>query len=167
MPTVPPRVPVEDALHGVVLHALDVDLLAASAPDGAAIVASGSFIVRYGLRCLGKPHLSIVPGLVVIDYGTFLNGEDAWIFLTERSNRYPRAEVFGYRSDGRDEQIYVRDLDLALTPQPLVYADIAASLPLAQPAAWIGVEEAAPARLLAYLPRYANLMDWQSAQRTT
>ena len=65
-------------------------------------------IVRYGVRFLGKPHLSVVPGLVAIDYGEMLIGEEAWIFLTKRSNLYPRAEVFGYRNDGHDDMITVK-----------------------------------------------------------
>jgi len=68
--------------------------LALQAIDGTPTVHSGTFTIRYGLRFLGKPHLSIVPGLVALDYGDMLVGAEAWEFITRRSNLHPRAESF-------------------------------------------------------------------------
>ena len=162
-PTIPERQPVGEWFGGALVQAAEQFALIVN-PGPAPVFRAGPLVVRYGIRFLGKPHLSIVPGLVVIDYGDMLTGEPAWEFLTQRSNRYPRAEVFGYRNDGRDEMMLVRALDLALSPEVLVYADNTATAPLARPTALIATEtEAAalPARLTGALARYESLEDWQ------
>jgi len=164
MSAIPPRQPPGDTFTGDILHREEGDLLCAPSVDAGQTVTSTPYVLRYGIRYLGKPKLSVVPGLVAIDYGTFLNGEEAWDFLIRRSNLYPRAEVFGYRNDGVDEQVFVRQLDLALTPETLVYADEGATVPLARPLAYIGPEAAAPPRLLEYLPHFDRLQAWQAAQ---
>jgi hypothetical protein len=126
-------------------------------------IGNGSFTIRYGLRYLGKLHVSIVPGLVVLDYGDFLTGEEAWEFLIERSNLYPRSEVVGYRNDGGDEMIVIKALDLSVPPEVLVYADAVATNPIARPTALIDSSESAfPPRLLEFLPRFASVTDWQA-----
>ena len=164
MPTIPERAPYVETFRGVVLRVGEDDLLAAAPLDGAAVVASGDLILRYGVRYLGKAWLAIVPGLVAVDYGTFITGEDTLDFLIHRSNLYPRAEVFGYRADGMDEQVFVRQLDIALGLQPLVYADLSATAAAASPLAFIGDAAAAPARVREYLPIYPSLADWQKSK---
>ncbi|MFN8378754.1 MAG: hypothetical protein U0452_08790 [Anaerolineae bacterium] len=163
-PPIPERQPVADSFPGAVVQAGDQQALVLH-PGPAPVLWVGPCVVRYGVRFLGKPHLSVVPGLLVMDYGEMLTGEAAWEFLTLHSNRYPRAEVFGYRNDGRDEMMRVRDLDLALTPEVLVYTDEKAVKPLARPVALIATaDESAglPLRLTAALPRWDTLKDWQS-----
>jgi len=137
--------------------------LAAPSGDYDATLYAGEMIIRYGIRYLGKPHVSVVPGLVVIDYGTMLNGEAAWEFVTRKSNLYPRAEVFGFRNDGKDEMIVVKALDLALPPAVLVYADITSTRPLAQTSALIMPETDymnLAKRLRTALPRFDSINDW-------
>lgn len=163
---IPERIPIGDPFTGAVITARGVSLLAQQPPESAEILYSGAMIVRYGVRYLGKPHLSVVPGLVAIDYGDIVNGDAAWEFLLHRSNLYPRAEVFGYRNDGRDEMIVVKQLDLALPPETLVYADAQATTPLVRPVALIAAStEGLPPRLLEYLPRYASLQEWEAHER--
>jgi hypothetical protein len=128
------------------------------------VVYQGAMVVRYGVRYLGKPHLSIVPGLIALDYGEMLTGEAAWEFLTRRSNLYPRAEVFGYRNDGRDEMITVKNLDLVLPVEVLVYENSSAVMPMARPLALIADDNertTLPPRLLEYLPCYPTVTAWQ------
>lgn len=164
MPTIPPRHPIADTFEGVALRANETDFVSAGVVGGAEVIAQGRFVVRYGLRILGKHWLSIVPGLVAVDYGTFLTGEEAWDFLLKRSNLYPRAEVFGYRDNGVEDQMWVRQLDIAPPPQVLLYADASATKPLAKPAAWIGAPaEALPERMRAYLPIFATVADWRDS----
>ncbi|MDX2137430.1 MAG: hypothetical protein SF123_04995 [Chloroflexota bacterium] len=163
MPVIPERNPIADSFTGVVLRVGEDYLLATTALPGADVTASGTFVVRYGVRIHGKHWLSIVPGLVAVDYGTFYTGEEAWEFLLKHSNLYPRAEVFGYRENGQDEQMWVRQLDIALPPQPHLYTDAAATLPIASPVALIGTTDGITARLLDYLPHYDTLADWQSS----
>lgn len=160
-PTIPERQPVGDAFTGVVVQAGAHQALA-FAPGAADVLHAAPGIVRYGVRFLGKPHLSIVPGLIVVDYGQMLTGEAAWDFLINHSNRYPRAEVFGYRNDGRDDMMLVRALDLALPPEVLVYADAHATTPLARPTALIAGADApaVPDRLLGALTRFETMEDW-------
>lgn len=160
---IPERAPVEDRFDGVLFRAGSVEGLATQPQPDTSVLAQGSFIVRYGVRFLGKSFLSIVPGLVVLDYGDMLTGEDAWDFLQNRSNLYPRAEVAGYRNDGTDDLVFVRQLDLAVPPQVLVYADATATTPLASPTALIAAADAdIPPRLAQYLPRYPNLNQWKA-----
>ncbi|MDZ4766711.1 MAG: hypothetical protein SGI73_19400 [Chloroflexota bacterium] len=167
MPTKPilERVPIGDPFDGVAFNQNGVDYLAVEAvalPPNARLLHRGALIVRYGIRYLGKPYLAVVPGLVALDYGELLNGEAAWTFITKRSNLYPRADVVGFRSDGRDEMITVKNLDLALPFQVLVYSDARATTPIARPITLIADDDTAaalPARLLAIIPRVSAWQD--------
>jgi hypothetical protein len=151
-PAIPPREPVGEAVNAAVLALETADGAAialclglpGALPEGVQVsrpYAPG--VLRFGVRFLGKPHLSVVPGLVAVDYGTMLTGEGAWDFLFRRSTLYPRAEVFGYRNDGRDEMLYLKQLDVALAPEPLFYADDAVTVPAAKPTALIAPDAAA------------------------
>ena len=161
---IPAREPIGDAFNGAVVQLGILQALAPAPLAGADTLISGALVVRYGIRYLGKPHLSIVPGLVVIDYGDMLVGDEAWEFITRHSNQYPRAEVFGYRNDGRDEMMYVKNLDLVQPVEVLVYDSPTATAPAARPTALIAPADAAvPLRLLNYLPRYNSLADWQDS----
>lgn len=160
---IPAREPVGDLFSGLVITWNDRQALAVSSQPEAETSASDNFIIRYGLRYLGKPHLSVVPGLVALDYGDFLTGEEAWDFLLKGSNLYPRSEVIGYRNDGRDEMIVIKALDMSIPPEVLVYADAGATLPSAKPTALIAPANAEIApRLLEFLPRFTSLTEWQS-----
>lgn len=163
---IPERAPIGDAFSGVI-HQVDDDtqILSSMPLADVPILAQGQFVVRYGIRYLGKPHISVVPGLVAIDYGEMLTGEEAWDFLLKRSNLYPRADVLGYRNDGTDEMIVVKWLDMVLTPEVLIYADDSATTPLAKPVALIGeAPDNIPSRLSEYLPQYPTLSAFQENQ---
>jgi hypothetical protein len=165
---IPERQPIGDPVTAAVIRVNAAEVLAAVAASDVEVVFQDAMVVRYGVRYLGKPHLSIVPGLIALDYGEMLTGEDAWEFLTRRSNLYPRAEVFGYRNDGRDEIITVKNLDLALPFEVLVYENSTATVPVARPVALIADEterEVFPPRLLEYLPRYPSVAAWLAATR--
>lgn len=165
---IPERAPIGDPFTGAVIAAPNgAQALSERAPAEAVVVAEGMLIARYGIRYLGKPHLSIVPGLIAVDYGTLLTGEEGWDFLLHRSNLYPRAEVFGYRHDGRDEMVFVKQLDLALDFDVLIYTSSEATIPIARPAAVIGTDEALarlPARLRKALSHFATYADWLHEQ---
>jgi hypothetical protein len=167
MTAIPPRQPIHDSVQGSVVRLGDAELLVVAEMDAAVnaeALLNGTLIVRYGVRYLGKPHLSIVPGLLALDYGEFMTGESAWEFLLHRSNLYPRAEVFGYRNDGADESLFIRQLDLALAPEVLVYEDKQATAPTARPLVLIAPDSAIlPERLRASLPQYAALADYLKA----
>src|SRR5688572_2653366 len=100
----PERSPVSDEFSGVLIEIDGQQLLAPELPDDEVpFLLGGTLLIRYGLRYLEKPHLSIVPGLLALDYGDMLTGEEAWDFIQKRSNLHPRADVFGYRNDGVDD----------------------------------------------------------------
>ncbi|MBC8170439.1 MAG: hypothetical protein H7X77_02160 [Anaerolineae bacterium] len=165
MPAIPERNPIGDTFAGLVLEVEGKTILALQPLTGAMVLYSGSFVIRYGVRYLGKPHLSLVPGILALDYGEMLTGEEAWNFLLNKSNLYPRADVVGYRNDGADEMLAVKWLDLALPLVPLVYADTKATKPLAQPVALIATDTTGIApRILEHLPRYVSLADWLADQ---
>lgn len=169
-PAIPPRQPVEDRFEGYLFDDQGETLIAAAPPEGVSARA-GEWIVRYGIRYLGKPHLSIIPGLVAVDYGEMLNGEEAWQFLLRRSNLYPRAEVFGFRNDGRDEMTYVRNLDFVQPIEVLLFDDPVVNLPSARPKALIAADDTqlthTAARLTEYLPCFDSLAAWRASRSLT
>ena len=162
MPAIPERQPIADSFGGVVLQVDEAFTLAPAPLTGAVQVASGDLVIRYAVPYLGKPHFSIVPGLIALDHGEMLTGEAAWDFLLHHSNLYPRADVIGYRNDGADEMIVVKLLDLAEPVQVLAYPDAAATRPVARIAALIAADTTGlPPRLLEYLPHYDSLEAWK------
>jgi hypothetical protein len=162
----PKRKPYGEAFAGVIFKVNEHTLLAQAAPPDVDVLHSGLFVLRYGITYLEKPQYSIVPGLVAVDYGEILAGEEAWHFLFHRSNLYPRADVIGYRNDGVDEMIVVKKLDFMQPVTILAYADAQATTPLAPINAIIASETAGfPAWLLQYGKFYQTLADWQAVQQ--
>lgn len=163
MPSIPDRDPITDHFTGILAQIDNHLILSLESLPATTVVASGELTVRYGIRYLGKPHLSIVPGLVALDYGDMLTGEKAWDFLLKKSNLHPRADVIGYRNDGEDEMIVVKNLDLALPVDVLIYSDDTATKPIASANALIASPDVdtIPARVYDYLPHYDTLDDWR------
>ena len=117
-------------------------------------------MIRYGIPYLGKPHISIVPDLVVLDYGDMLTGEDAWEFLINQSNLYPRSDVLGYRNDGSDEMVVIKQLDFAIPFKVFAYTSKTDHQPIAQLDALITTDyNHYPARLIKYLPCFDTIAD--------
>src|SRR5688572_20156432 len=164
-PKIPPRNPISDVFEGVLLQVDDSYMLSPAPLEHTVIVHEGKFIVRYGVAYLGKPHMSIVPALLALDYGEFLTGENAWHFLMHKSNLHPRADVVGYRNDGEDDMVVVKQLDLTYPLHILAYADEDAKKPLAQVAAVItSARDKLAERFNQYAPVYPSIEAWQKAQ---
>lgn len=167
---IPERQPIGDEFTGFLVRLNNMaQALALTRPDGIEVIYGGAITLRYGVRYLGKPHFSIVPGLVAIDYGEMLTGEAAWDFLTRRSNLYPRAEVFGYRNDGRDEMTTVKNLDFVLPIEVLAFPSSSDTVPVGFPEALIADEAQTsmlPPRLIETLPRFVSVEAWLS-ERTS
>lgn len=166
LPSIPPRRAFEDTLEGLVIRLSEYAFLADHVLEGADLLYAGRLTIRYGIGYLGKPQYSIVPDLVVLDYGEGLAGEAAWDFLLRRSNLYPRADVLGYRNDGVDEMIVVKRLDLMQPVHVLAFSDPDSQIPLARLSACISGNPAIdlPSRLLQYLPQFESIQAWQAAQ---
>ncbi|GAB4522260.1 MAG: hypothetical protein OHK0046_34620 [Anaerolineae bacterium] len=164
---IPPRDPAGHVFTGSLLEHDNHYFLALTPLPEATPVLSGSFIIRYGFRYYGKPHWAIVPGIVALDYGDMLTGQNAWDFVYKKSNLYPRADVVGYRNDGTDEMIPLKTLDIASPIAVLAYPDAHATTATAMIDAFIGpVSEAdsaqLPPGLLDYLPVFESIVDWQN-----
>ncbi|MBA3874820.1 MAG: hypothetical protein H0X30_37300, partial [Anaerolineae bacterium] len=65
--TVPEQNPIGDSFTGMILQIDEAQVLSTVDSSVGQVIATGTFIIRYGLRFLGKLHISIVPGLVVLD----------------------------------------------------------------------------------------------------
>lgn len=166
LPSIPPRRAFGDTLEGLIIRQSGHALLASTMPEETELLFAGELTIRYGIGFLGKPHYSIVPELVVLDYGEGLAGEDAWNFLLRKSNLYPRADVLGYRNDGVDEMIVVKKLDLMQPVHVLAFTSSISQIPVARLSALITGNQALelPTRLLQYLPQFESIHAWQATQ---
>ena len=161
-PAIPPRQPVSDVIEGAVTRLAGDCLLSSAMLTRGQLVAAGELVVRYAVPYLGKP-CSIVPDLVVLDYGDMLTGEPAWEFLLRQSHLHPRADVLGHRDDGSDQMLAVKQLDFAIPFDVFAYHQPSDRKPFAQLNALIAAERAAfPPRLLDCLPAFDSLADWQA-----
>ncbi len=159
------RQAIADVFVGALVH-IDAQHILTNLPHPtASTVYQGEIVVRYGVPYLMQPHLSIVPDLLALDYGQMLNGEEAWEFLYQKSNLYPRADVCGYRHDGVDEMLPVKLLDLMRPVQLLAYSDAQATTPLAPVSALVVAQpDALAERLRTYGTLFTSWQDWQAAQ---
>lgn len=163
-PRIPARNPIGDTYDGVVISVGEYAVLAPAPISEYSILHQGEMIIRYGITFLGKPHHSIVPAILALDYGEFKTGEDAWQFIFKRSNLYPRADVVGYRNDGKDEMAVIKSLDLEFPLHVLVYEKLEATKPIARVRAFIGDDTGnVNARILEHLAQYSTVNDWLEA----
>ena len=116
--------PSAERVSGVVTELDGQALLSPAEMPAGNVIARGQLILRYGITFLGKPHLSIVPNLVVADYGELLNGEEAWEFLMTSAHLYPRADVCGFLNDGSDDMVALKQLDFDYPFDVFVYRGI-------------------------------------------
>lgn len=72
---------------------------------------AGRIYVRYGLVKLGTDQV-VFPALALDDWGNERKTLDLYRWIYEEGQRFPRAEVFGFTVDGRETQIFLRDLEI-------------------------------------------------------
>ncbi len=165
--SIPERQPIAEHVRGVVTRFADCVLLSRHDLNDGEAIARGEIVVRYGITYLGKPQLSIVPDLVVADYGEMLVGEDAWQFLMYSGHLYPRADVCGLRNDGEDDMLVLKQLDFDYPYDVFAYREAADRQPLSKLSALIADDYVdIPERLLKYLPRFDTAVDWFDHGRT-
>lgn len=160
-----PRQAISDVFTGVLVQVDPWYILVETAEANMETRLAGEIVVRYGVHYLSRPHMSIVPDLLALDYGDMLNGEAAWDFLFHQSNLYPRADVCGYRHDGVDEMVTVKQLDLMRPLTVFAYANISDVVPIAPVHALItqSISTLAP-RLMAHAPIFSTWQEWQASQ---
>ncbi len=154
--------PISDLASGLATRVGGADLLSSAALAGGAMIASGEFVIRYGITLMGKPQFSIVPDLVVADYGELLTGEAAWDFMQRQGHLYPRADVCGYMNTGEREMLPLKLLDFDYPYDVFVYHYADDDLPFTKVSALVTAEpERFPARLREHLPHFTSLSAWQ------
>lgn len=160
---IPQREPVNELVTGTVSRFDRSFFLSTRLLPQADLIVQGEIVLRYGIPYLYKPQWSIVPDLVVLDYGDTMTGELAWDFLMTSSHLYPRSDVLGYRNDGADEMVPLKQLDFDSPYDVFVYRALLDREPVARLSALVESEgDAFPERLLRHLPRFPDLDDWLS-----
>lgn len=96
------------------------------------VLAQGEVVVRYAIPFLARPQLAVVPCLFVSERGAILKSWQAWRFVHENFQLYPRAEIMGLQSNGDDAQVFLRELDFGSPSRVLAYASLEQRLPLGQ-----------------------------------
>ncbi|MFW5940296.1 MAG: hypothetical protein ACOC8X_00960 [Chloroflexota bacterium] len=67
--------------------------------------------LRYALVVRGSER-HIFPGLVLDDWGRERTTLSLYRWIFDEGQRFPRAELFGWRSTGEQTQIFLRDLEI-------------------------------------------------------
>lgn len=163
----PPRIPPPEYVHESVdgaVYGLPVgDVLVIGQPPAplanAAPITAGLLVVRYGIPFNTPSTDVLVPGLFVSERGYPMVGREAWDFMAEKFQLYPRAEIVGFRLDGANAQVFLRELDWGAPVRVLIYGSTEQRTPTAAPKAMYVGEGAAPLpELLArYRPPALNL----------
>lgn len=158
----PERQPISERISAFVTCIDGISLLSLNALASGDLLAHGDLFLRYGITYLGKPQLSIVPDLVVADYGEILVGEAMWQFLMQSAHLYPRADACGVDKDGNEAIIVLKQLDFDHPYDVFVYRNDRTRKPLARLSALIAKDQSRiPRRLLTHLPRFDSLEAWR------
>ena len=58
------------------------------------------------------PGDAIFPAVVVDDWGREMRSLSLYKWVRENGDRFPRSEIFGYEADGRETQVFLREMEL-------------------------------------------------------
>ena len=99
-------------IHGRLLAAEEnpeqnVLLLLNADPDAETAV---SLYLRFPFITLG-PEEHIFPSYILDDWTNEIRGAEAYNWMVENGDHFPRAEVFGFEQDGSETQCFVRGLE--------------------------------------------------------
>jgi hypothetical protein len=98
----------------------------------AQVLNRGNLVIRYAMPFIYEPDTFYVQR-IVDDFGRDFRGDDAFEFAYSKGDAFPRASVLGIRaSTGEDEQIFLKQLDLARPILPVVYTSAEEVIPIAQ-----------------------------------
>ncbi len=163
MPAIPEPQLIGDEICGALLHAdgglvLAIGGLPVAYPTEHIARPRGQLVIRYALAYLQR-EAWIVPGLFASEYGAILLGREAWNFALEHTNLHPRADIVGLRSDGRADQVMLRQLDFGRPVAVIAYETPSARLPLGNLVAFWADPDAPelPDLLVEHLPRLERL----------
>jgi hypothetical protein len=132
-----------------------------------ALLHRGGIVVRYATAFFFEPD-SFYIQRIVDDFGRDFRDQEAIDFAYKKGDAFPRAAVMGERaSTGAQEQIFLKQLDLARHLIPVAYANETEEVPIGQieAALWIDDEasgllrmdaddESLPEGLIEAIPAY-------------
>ena len=124
------------------------------------VIFMGDMLARYAIPLYSPPDTAVIPGLLVGERGGFVVGREAWDFIEENFQRFPRADVIGRKLDGSEAQVFLRELDLGRSIRVVLYeANCPERKPLAEVANYIKGTNAPdlPDLLARYLPIVSDL----------
>jgi hypothetical protein len=90
-------------------------------PTQTEILHQGDVTLRYGIEILQSRYL-LIPGYFETENGAVKTGRAAWDFIWAKFQLYPRADVVGIRSDGKEAHLLMRNLDFGEGPKVLAYS---------------------------------------------
>lgn len=94
---------------------------------------SGMLVLRYGISLLSPNTQALIPGLFVSEKGVTLVGREAWDFIMEHFQLYPRADIVGIKAyGGAPLQVFLRELDFGAPICIIAYESVDTSLVPAQ-----------------------------------
>ncbi|MCP5098399.1 MAG: hypothetical protein GY943_22850 [Chloroflexi bacterium] len=73
--------------------------------------AANLLYLRYAFVTLG-PEDHIFPSFILDDWGNEIRGVKLYNWVRDNGNEFPRAEIFGYETDGQETQLFTRELEL-------------------------------------------------------
>ncbi len=161
----PPKIPspelVGEPIDGAV-YALPSGnvLVVGEVPEGLAgrpPLHGGALIIRYALPLLQPPSDAVIPGLFAAEKGGMLVGREAWDYIQRQFQVHPRADVVGLGVNGKQMQVFLREVDLGAPVRVLVYENAEATTPAAEIGALLIGADALP--LPDLLARYLPLTD--------
>jgi hypothetical protein len=102
--------PIKQRVGGEVLaqgdaYALVLRTLQPDAEDSDLVYLRFPFLTR-------GPGDVIFPAMVVDDWGREMRSLGLYKWVRENGDRFPRSEIFGYEADGRETQVFLREMEL-------------------------------------------------------
>lgn len=70
-----------------------------------------TLILRFPFLTRG-PGDPIFPAIVVDDWGREMRTAALYAWVRENGDRFPRSEIFGFEADGRETQVFLREMEL-------------------------------------------------------
>lgn len=83
--------------------------------------AEGTLSLRYGVPFNAPGVEPIIPHMFVSERGVALVGREAWQFMQEHFQLYPRSELIGVDPAGNTEQTFLRALDFGASVKVYFY----------------------------------------------
>jgi hypothetical protein len=98
-------------VQGKLLPANGRSALLLSNPEPAAEQTADSLILRFAFVLHGT-EAAIFPAELLDDWGNSIQGRALYEWVLEFGDQFPRAEIFGFDSNGNEMQCFLRDLEV-------------------------------------------------------